>query len=292
MRKKNIKKAGQVKDQKTGEDIIDSYLKEISKIPLLTREEEIKLAKEAANGNKAAQDKLVKGNLRFVVKIAKRYQGRGLPLLDLISEGNIGLIKAAENFDVERGFHFISYAVWWVRQSILIAIAEKSRPIRMPLHWNNKLIEIDRARQLSQDEQSQGNEIEKIASLTGIDTERVNELVSLGQDALSLEQPVNGKNNSSSFGDFLESMNHISPEDHALNISLNEEIEKALKTLGNREAEIIRFRYGLGNRQPMSLEELGYRYHISKEGVRQIENKAIKRLQASNYISRLEPYVA
>ena len=292
MRKKKHKKLVRSEALVNRSDIIDSYLREINHIPLLSREEEIKYAQEAAQGNKAAQDKLVNANLRFVVKIAKKYQGRGLPLPDLISEGNIGLMKAVEHFEVERGYHFISYAVWWIRQSILLAIAEKSRIIRMPLHWNNKLIEIDRARHLSQDELGQGNEIDKIASLTGINTDRVNELVMMGQDALSLEQPVHKNNSSPSFGDFLENENQESPEDHALNNSLHEEIEKVLRTLGNREAEIIRSRYGLGNRRPMSLEELGHRFHISKEGVRQIENKAIKRLRSSDQLSRLEAFVA
>ena len=284
------KTSEQAEALKGSEDILKSYLKEISHIPLLSREEEIKIAREAAQGNKAARDKLVKANLRFVVNIAKRYQSRGLPLLDLISEGNIGLMKAVENFDVEKGFHFTSYAAWWIRKSILMEIASKVRPIRMPLRWNSKLIEIDRARYVFQYEQ--GNEREKIASLTGINSERIQELVMLGQETLSLEQPVYDIESSQSLGDSLKSENHESPEEHALNISLHEEIEKALKTLKNREADIIRSRYGLGDLKPMSLKELGHRYHISKEGVRQIENRAIKRLQSPDQLSRLEVYVA
>ena len=292
MSTKKTKKSVKAKSSMDNEDIFDSYLRDISNIPLLSREEERKTAIEAAQGNKAARDKLIKANLRFVVKIAKKYQGQGLPLLDLVSEGNIGLMKAVEHYDVDRGFHFISYAVWWIRQSILIAIAEKARPIRMPLHWNNKLIEIDRARKISHDEQGQGNEIEAIANFTGMEADKVKELVTLGQDMLSLEQPVNGDDSSASYGDFLENENHESPEDYALNISLNDEIEKVLNTLGVREAEIIRSRYGLGNRRPMSLEEIGRLYDMSKEGVRQIENKAIKRLQSSDQLTRLEAYVA
>ena len=289
MTKKKSRKSELLMDK---EDLIDSYLREICSIPLLSREEEEEIAREAVQGNKEARDKLVKANLRFVVKIAKKYQGRGLPLLDLISEGNIGLLKAVEHYDVNRGFHFISYAVWWIRQSILLALAEKARIIRVPLHWNTKMIEIDRARQLFQDSQSLGHEIEKIAGHTGMDSEKVRELIMLGQEALSLEQPAHENETSASIGDYLESEYPHTPEDHAVNSTLQEEIEKVLKTLENKEAEILRARYGLGNNIPMSLEEIGNHYHMSKEGIRQIENKAIKRLQSPDRRRRLEAYVA
>ena len=295
MIKKRSKKSQKVQIIIDSEDIVDNYLKEISCVPLLSREEEEKIALESAHGNKAAREKLIKANLRFVVNIAKKYQGKGLPFIDLISEGNIGLIKAVERFEVERGYHFISYAVWWIRQSILMAIAEKARPIRMPLHWNAKLMEIEKVRQLYLDSQYTGNtgsEIEKIANQVGLDPVNVNELVMLGQDALSLEQPMNDNDAASSFGDFLENENQESPEDHVVNESLHEEIEKVLNTLDEREAEIIRARYGLGNHRPMTLEEIGDRFNISKEGVRQIENKAITQLKSPERRSRLEVYVA
>jgi RNA polymerase primary sigma factor len=289
MSKNENKKAVRTADN---EDIVKRYLREISNIPLLSREEEIKIAQEAAQGNAAARDKLIKANLRFVVKIAKKYQNRGLPLLDLISEGNIGLVKAIDHYDVERGFHFISYAVWWVRQSILMAISEKSRLIRVPLHWNAKLIEIDKARQLFQDTQCSGNDIEKIADITGINTKMVEELVMLGQDTLSLEQPLNDRDSSLTYGELLENQMQLSPEEYAVNVTLSDEIEKVLKTLGDKEAGILRARFGHGNHRPMSQEEIGDIYHISKEGVRQIENKALKQLQASGLRCRLESYVA
>jgi len=289
MNKKNNKKAEKAGDN---DDIVKRYLREISSIPLLSREDEVKIAREAAQGSITARDKLVKANLRFVVKIAKKYQGRGLPLLDLISEGNIGLVRAVDHFDVERGFHFISYAVWWVRQSILMAIAEKSRFIRVPLHWNSKLIEIDKARQLFQDTPYSENDINKLADITGMNTKMIEELVMLGQDTLSLEQPLNDQDPSLTYGEFLETQNQLSPEEYAVNITLREEIEKVLKTLGDREANILRARFGLGNQIPMSLEEIGDIYHISKEGVRQIENKALKQLQSAGLRSRLGSYVA
>jgi RNA polymerase primary sigma factor len=292
MTKKKSKKSEKSRIINDSEDIVDSYLREISHIPLLSREEEEKFAREAAQGNMVSRDKLIKANLRFVVKIAKNYQGRGLPLLDLISEGNIGLIRALEHCDVDRGFHFISYAVWWIRQSILMAIAEKARIIRVPVHWNIKLNEIEKVREGLQDNQGMGNDIEKIAGHVGMDSEKVQELVMLGQDVLSLEQPVNVNNTSTSFGDFLENEKLESPEDHAIKMTLQEEIEKVLKTLGDKEANIIRARYGLGNKRPMSLEEIGERYNMSKEGIRQIENKAIKQLQSPDRRSRLESFVA
>ena len=292
MAKKKSKRARQVQILNDNVDIIDSYLKEITQIPLLSREDEEKIAREAAQGNKEARDKLINANLRFVVKIAKKYQGLGLPLLDLINEGNIGLIKAVERYDVGRGYHFISYAVWWIRQSILMAIAEKSRPIRVPVCWNTKLMEIEKTRQLLRDNQYHGNEIEKIADQIGLDLQKVRRLEMMGQETISLEQPFSDNEKSISIGDFLENENHVSPEDHAVNISLHDEIEKMLKSMGNMEAEIIRARYGLENRSPMSLEEIGERYHISKEGIRQIENKALKWLQMPEQKSRLRAFVA
>ena len=290
--KKKIRKPEQEVAMYDNEDITESYLKEISRIPLLSREEEQEIAREAVKGNKAARDKLIRANLRFVVRIAKKYQGRGLPLLDLISEGNIGLMKAIEHYDVNRGLHFISYAVWWIRQSIMIAVVEKSRFIRMPLHWNAKLIEIDRAKQMFQDNQNSGNDIEKIANHVGLEVDKVKELIMLGQDTLSLEQPVHDGDETSFYGDFLESDYENSPEDNALNSTLQDEIEKIFDTLGEREANIIRARYGLGDYPAMSLEEIGEYYHLSKEGIRQIENRAIKRLQSSDWRSKLEFYVA
>jgi RNA polymerase primary sigma factor len=292
MKKRSVKSV-QSKAKDSSEDVLDCYLRDIKKIPLLTREEEIKIAKEAANGNKAARDKLIKANLRFVVKIAKRYQGQGLPLSDLINEGNIGLIKAASHFDADRGFHFISYAVWWIRQSILMAIAEKSRLIRMPILWNNKLFQIEKARQMVQEYQTSGDELPEIAEQLGLDLEKAQEIVMLGQEIVSLEQPGNDNENSSSMRDFLVNENDVTPEENIVNLTLQEEINSVLQSLGKKEAEIIRARFGLDNQSPKSLEEIGDRYHMSKEGIRQIENKALQRLRMEPELyQRLAPYVA
>ncbi|MDR0312827.1 MAG: RNA polymerase sigma factor RpoD/SigA [Treponema sp.] len=287
---KRSKKSVQAKLLKGNDDVLDYYMSDIRKIPLLSREDEVKLATEAANGNKAARDKLIEANLRFVIRIAKRYQGQGLPLSDLINEGNIGLIRAASHFDVNRGFHFISYAVWWVRQSILTAIAEKSRMIRLPVQWNSKLFQIEKSK--GQNYQSSENDLAEIAEQLGLDVEKAKEIAMLGQDIVSLEQPGNDGESYSSIRDFLVSENEASPEERVMNLTLQEEINHVLECLGKKEAEIIRARFGLDNQCPKSLEEIGDRFHMSKEGIRQIENKALRHLREPELRKRLESYVA
>jgi RNA polymerase primary sigma factor len=266
-------------------------LNDIKKIPLLTREEELDAAREAAKGNKAARDRLINANLRFVIRIAKRYQGQGLPLPDLINEGNIGLIKAAGHFDADKGFHFISYAVWWVRQSILMAIAEKSRMIRMPIMWNSKLYQIERSKELAQDFPVPGDDLAEIAEQLGLDIDKAQEIVKIGQEVVSLEQPGHDIN-LSPIKDYLINENELSPEENAINLTLHDELEKVLHFLGEKEAAIIRARYGLGEQGPKSLEEVGERFHMSKEGVRQIENRALQHLRDPEIRRRLEAYVA
>ena len=286
------KKAKKV-EKRVGDDVnaLECYLKDINKVPLLSRDEECKIAREA-KACKIARDKLISANLRFVVKIAKKYQGQGLPLEDLINEGNIGLIKAAKNYDTERGYHFISYAVWWIRQSILMGIAEKSRMIRMPLHWNSRLIQIEHARQTALDNKHINENMSEIAEKLKMKTEKVNELILMAQETISLEQPTNDETNPSMLGDFLESDQHPSPEDYVLNKSLQDEIEKILNTLTNRESAILKARYGLDDGVPKSLEEIGRRFNISKEGVRQIESRALAQLKSPEKRDRLENYVA
>jgi RNA polymerase primary sigma factor len=289
--KKTNKKVVQVKAKDSGDNILGSYMRDINKVPLLTREEEIKAAKEAASGNIAARNRLINANLRFVVRIAKRYQGQGLPLSDLINEGNIGLIKAAGHFDADKGFHFITYAVWWVRQSILMAIAEKSRIIRMPIMWNSKLYQIEKSRELNKDYQAQGEDLAEIADQLGLDVDKAQEIVRFGQEVVSLEQPGHDQE-LSPIKDFLINENEMSPEENAINITLHDEIEKVLCCLGEKEAAIIRARYGIGSQSPKSLEEIGDRFHMSKEGIRQIENRALQHLREPELRRRLEAYVA
>ncbi|MDR2186191.1 MAG: RNA polymerase sigma factor RpoD/SigA [Treponema sp.] len=284
-------KAGKTIPAATDENILSIYLKEINRIPLLTREEENEVARQAAKGNKAAQDRLVSANLRFVVNVAKKYQGQGLPLPDLISEGNIGLLNAIERYDPDKGYHFISYAVWWIRQAVLKAICEKSRMIRLPLNRANELVQIEKARKLVQDEHGEG-ELREIARLLDMEQSHVASLLNISRDLMSLENPVYDEKDSSLLGDFIEDDSYESPEEHAENTALKDDIEAVLGTLNRKEADIIRFRYGIGNTVPLSLKEIGDRFNLTKERIRQIEKKALKRLQHPARRQILESYVA
>jgi RNA polymerase primary sigma factor len=274
------------------ENTLSMYLKEINKIALLTREEEDTIARAAARGSRAARDRLVSANLRFVVNVAKKYQGQGLLLQDLISEGNIGLLNAVERYDVDKGYHFISYAVWWIRQSILKAICEKSRMIRLPLNRANELVQIEKARKLCHDHEGGESEIREIARLLDMDAGHVNDIINISRELVSLESPVHTDKDASLLGDFIEDEGYKAPEQEAIDGSLQEDIESVLETLDTKEAEIIRFRFGLGNEAPMSLKEIGDRFNLTKERIRQIEKKALKRLQHPIRKQVLEAYVA
>jgi RNA polymerase primary sigma factor len=287
-------KAKTKESRNTGSDenVLSIYLKEINRIPLLTKEEEFQTAQAAAGGDKRAQDKLVSANLRFVVNVAKKYQGQGLPLSDLISEGNIGLLNAIERYDANKGYHFISYAVWWIRQAILKAICEKSRMIRLPLNRANELVQIEKARKLVQDGHNADTEIHEIARLLDMDADHVSDLVNISRELISLENPVYADRDSSLLGDFIEDENYRSPDEHIIDRALHDDIETVLGTLNKKEADIIRFRFGLGNNTPMSLKEIGDRFNLTKERIRQIEKKALKRLQHPSRQRLLESYVA
>lgn len=271
------------------ENILAMYLKEINRIPLLTREEEEKYARDAADGNRAAQQKLAKANLRFVVNVAKRYQGRGLPLEDLIAEGNIGLLNAIQRYDVEKGYHFISYAVWWIRQAILKAICEKTRMIRLPMNRVNELIRIEKALPFVQEGRS---EIQEVAAFLKLDPCYVEELLTISREMVSLDNPLYDEKDSSTVGDFIEANKYSPPETQAIAAALQNDIQNALEGLDEKEADIIRFRYGLGNETPLSLKEIGDRLNLTKERIRQIEKKAIKWLQQPRTRKILETYVA
>lgn len=274
------------------ENVLSMYLKEINRIPLLTRDEEEDLARRARSGEKLAREKLANANLRFVVNIAKKYQNQGLPLSDLISEGNIGLLNAVERFDVDKGYHFISYAVWWIRQAILKAICEKSRMIRLPLNRANELVQIEKARKLVPGGKGEEAEIAEIARMLNMDAGLVVELTSISRDLVSLDSPVYSDRDSSSLGDFLEDNAYSAPEDAALEGALKEDVAAALSTLSEKEAQILRYRFGLGGEAPMSLKEIGDRFSLTKERIRQIEKKAIERLQQPSRRQLLESYVA
>ena len=278
----------------SGEDnILLMYLKDINRIPLLSREEEIELAQKAAQGDEAAKNKIVNANLRFVVNVAKKYQNHGLDLLDLISEGNIGLLTAIERFDVSKGYHFISYAVWWIRQAILKAICEKSRAIRLPLNRANELVQIEQARKEIATDKTEEEELQEVAEMLHMDPRHVHDLLNISRDMVSLDVPVNTGDNTNTFvGDFIVDGNHQTPEEAMMEISMKEEIDSVLNALTEKEATVLRYRFGLNGNKSMSLKEVGDKFNLTKERIRQIEKKAIKRLQTPSYAARLEAYVA
>ena len=278
---------------KKHDDVLSMYLKEINSIPLLTREEEIELSQKAKNGDKAARDKIIKANLRFVVRVAKKYQNHGLDLTDLISEGNIGLINAIEKFEPSRGYHFISYAVWWINQSILKAVSEKSRAIRLPLNRANELVRIEYASNLINGTLSEAEEVEQIAQMLNMSEARVRELLAISNGPVSLDAKASASENDNSVvGDYFEDETYARPEEHTVEVALKSDVNRLLKTLRPNEAKVIRLRYGLGGYKPMSLQEIGEECNLTKERVRQIEKKAIFRLQNPSRIKRLEGYLA
>ena len=275
------------------ESVLNMYLKEINKIPLLTREEENDLATKAAAGDKIAKEKIVRANLRFVVNVAKKYQNHGIDLVDLISEGNIGLMTAIERYDVTKGFHFISYAVWWIRQAILKAICEKSRAIRLPLNRANELVQIEKARKVVGGDKTEEQEISEIGEMLEMDPSHVREMINISREMVSLDAQVaasdSGKN---SVGDFIEDERYAAPEEAALTTSMKNDINDVLETLKPNEAKVLRLRYGLDGDKPMSLKEVGDVCNLTKERIRQIEKRAIVRMQHPARLSRLEAYVA
>ena len=274
------------------DNILSMYLKEINRIPLLTRKEEDTYARSAASGDKNAKDMLVKSNLRFVVNVAKKYQNQGMPLADLISEGNIGLINAIEKYDVDKGYHFISYAVWWIRQAILKAICEKSRVIRLPLNRANELVQIEKARKMLEGAYTEDAEIREIARFLGMEPEHVADLVAVSRDLISLETPVFDERDSSVVGDFVENDRYESPESFVMASGLKEDINTVLETLTAKEREVIEFRFGLNGRRAMSLKEIGDRFDLTKERIRQIEKNALRKLSVPETMDILETYVA
>ncbi|MBO4532715.1 MAG: RNA polymerase sigma factor RpoD/SigA [Treponema sp.] len=278
---------------KKHDDVLTMYLKEINKVPLLTREEEIELSQKAKNGDKAARDKMINANLRFVVRVAKKYQNHGLDLTDLISEGNIGLINAIEKFEPSRGYHFISYAVWWINQSILKALSEKSRAIRLPLNRANELVRIEYASNLINGTLSESEEVEQIADMLNMNESKVRELLAISNGMVSLDAKASSSESDNTVvGDYFEDQTYDRPEEHTVETALKDDVNTLLKTLRPNEEKVIRLRYGLGGYKPMSLQEIGEKCNLTKERVRQIEKKAIFRLQNPSRIKRLEGYLA
>jgi len=266
------------------------YLKEMNCIPMLSRDEEVETARKAAAGNKAAREKLVNSNLRFVINVAKNYQGLGLPLEDLIGEGNAGLLTAVDRFDVEKGYRFISYAVWWIRQSIINAIYDKASLIRLPANRAAELVKIKKARKIIKKHYSLNEEIEEIAALLNMDKDHINDLINISREIISLDNPLT-KDGDSDLKDIVAD-NHYKTPDKDIEFSFMKiAIEDALETLDKNEADIIRCHYGLGCKA-MSLKEIGALYNLSKERIRQIEERAILRLKNPLRTRKLKAYVA
>ena len=295
MTKRKNKKAGHDgRKSNSDENSLLLYLKEINQIPLLSKNEEEKIAKLAAIGDKAATERLINANLRFVVMVAKKYRGNGLPFEDLISEGNIGLLNAMKHFDAEMGYRFITYAVWWIRQAIIKAVNEKGRMIRLPSNKSNELALIEKTRQkipytsaLKTDA-----EIREIAMFLDMAPEKASALMRIGQDVLSLDDPVSEKKNALTTKDYIEDEYINSPHEDAVNSNLREELETALNGLEKREAAVIRSRFGLDEDGPLTLKEIGLRYKLSRERVRQIEKRALRQLQQSSVCRKLESFIA
>ena len=272
---------------------LEYYLKDIDAVPLMSREEEYELAIKKKNGDKLARDKILNANLRFVVSVAKKYQNRGLDLIDLISEGNIGLITAIEKFDPEKGYHFISYAVWWIRQTILKAIYEKSRMIRLPANKTNELIQIDKVRRTMKKSISEEEELILVAQMLNMTPAHIKDMIRISRDVSSLDAVVvTAKSDSSTLADLLEDETYENPEEKVINQNMKDEIDDVLATLSEKEAEVIRYRFGLNGRKAMSLKEVGEVFNLTKERIRQIEKKAIVRLQHPTRAKRLESFIA
>ena len=271
-------------------DPVRMYLKEIGQIKLLSTEEELELADRITAGDEEAKAILAEANLRLVVSIAKRYVGRGMLFLDLIQEGNIGLMKAVEKFDVEKGFKFSTYATWWIRQAITRAIADQARTIRVPVHMVetiNKLARIERQLTLELNREPTEDEL---AKKMGTNIEKIREIYKIRQEPVSLETPI-GEEDDSHLGDFIPDETNMSPEDFAINELLKDEISEVLLTLTEREEKVIRLRFGLEDGRPRTLEEVGQLFGVTRERIRQIEAKALRKLRHPSRSRKLKDYL-
>jgi RNA polymerase primary sigma factor len=272
------------------DDPVRLYLSEIGRVQLLSSEEEVKLAERIAQGDEWAKRRLAEANLRLVVSIARRYVGRGMLFLDLIQEGNMGLMKAVEKFDHAKGFKFSTYATWWIRQAITRAIADQARTIRIPVHMVetiNKLVRV--SRQLLQ-ELGREPTVEEIAQAMEITVDKVNEIMKISQEPVSLETPI-GEENDSNLGDFIEDIDVIAPADAAAFELLREQLEDVLGTLTEREESVLRLRFGLDDGRTRTLEEVGKAFGVTRERIRQIEAKALRKLRHPSRSKRLKDFM-
>lgn len=288
-----LKKSKQKKKSKNStfkDSSISWYLKEINKIPLLSREEENILATKAKNGDEKAKEALIKANLRFVVTIAKRYQTSGISLLDLINEGNMGLIKAADRFDPDRGFHFISYAIWWIRQAIILAISQKTSLIRLPMNRTVDIQKIQKVHRKLENELGKEPTVAEISSELDMDNDEVNYLRSISQEHVSLDSSF-GEAEELSVLNTMKDHGFESPDEKIFDESLKEALNSVLETLSVSEREILNMRFGLNGYKPMSLQQIGDKYNLSKERIRQIEKKAIRRLYDPAKSKQLKTFI-
>ena len=275
------------------DDSVRLYLREIGKIPLLTPEEEAELAQRIVKGDKKAKDKMVESNMRLVVSIAKRYGGRGLDFLDLIQEGNTGLLRAVDKFDPDKGFKFSTYATWWVRQAITRAIADQARTIRIPVHMVETINKVLRTTRKLTTELNREPTNEEIAKALDMDVEKIDYVMRIKQDIASLDASVgrDGDDEDSVLGDFVEDEDRDSPEDSAANQILKEQLSEIIATLTDREQKIIRLRFGIGGGRPHTLEEVGNEFDVTRERIRQIEAKALAKLRKNKDTKKLHEYL-
>lgn len=275
------------------DDSVRLYLREIGKIPLLTPEEEADLAQRIVKGDQKAKNKMVESNMRLVVSIAKRYGGRGLDFLDLIQEGNTGLLRAVEKFDPEKGFKFSTYATWWVRQAITRAIADQARTIRIPVHMVETINKVLRTTRKLTSELNREPTNEEIAKALDMEPDKIDYVMRIKQDIASLDASVgkDGEDDDSVLGDFVEDEERTSPEESASNQILKEQLSEIIATLTDREQKIIRLRFGIGGGRPHTLEEVGAEFDVTRERIRQIEAKALSKLRKNKDTKKLHEYL-
>ena len=272
-------------------DPVRMYLKEIGRISLLSGDEEMDLSVRIANGDEAAKNILAESNLRLVVSIAKRYVGRGLLFLDLIQEGNIGLMKAVEKFDYGKGYKFSTYATWWIRQAITRALADQARTIRVPVHMVETINKMARVQRQMTLELNREPSDEELAEKMGISVEKVREVMKISQDPVSLDTPI-GEEDDSHLGDFIKDERSMSPEEYATNEILKEEIQNVLMTLQEREREVLELRFGLIDGTSHTLEEVGKKFNVTRERIRQIEAKALRKLRHPSRAKKLKDFLS
>ncbi len=275
------------------DDSVRLYLREIGKIPLLTAEEELDLAHRVVAGDKKAKDKMAEANMRLVVSIAKRYSGRGLDFLDLIQEGNTGLLRAVEKFDPDKGFKFSTYATWWIRQAITRAIADQARTIRIPVHMVETINKLLRTQRRMTQELNREPTMEELSAELELEPEKIEYIMKIKQDISSLDAGVgrDGDEEDSVLGDFIEDEETISPEDSATNQLLKEQVQDVLSSLSDREQKIVRMRFGLDNGKSHTLEEVGQEFAVTRERIRQIEAKALAKLRKHKDAKKLYEYL-